>query len=272
MDSLKTDPTFDINRAEEYKLSIQVSLDGFSFSVIHPGEKRLLALQHSPVPVSSENLLGRRFREWYENEELLKKKFAKTRLLFSSPRITLVPAKFYDYEKQSSLAELVFGNLGANATRDNYWPGVEGNLVFTIPESLQKVFDQKFPGNLIVHPLSVYNKRILQKKSSGSNLVAAYFEKSWFSLLLYENEQLQLVNSFSTSHPTDVLFYILSVLKQQDISAKETRLLLAGDISQEGEIYISLSQWFKGVDFFIPEISYHRESFNESLHRYIPLL
>lgn len=272
MDRLKTDPTFDSNRTEEYKLSIQVSLDGFSFSVIHPREKRLLALQHSPVPVSSENLLGRRFREWYGNEELLKKKFSKTRLLFSSPKITLVPANFYDYEKQSSLAELVFGNLGANAIRDNYWPGVEGNLVFTIPESLQKIFDQKFPGIIVVHPLSVYNKRILQEKSEGSSLVAAYFEKNWFSLLLYEGEQLQVVNSFSTSYPTDVLFYISSVLKQKEISPKNTKLLLAGDVSGDGEIYKKLDQWFNGVDFFVSDISYNRESFNESLHRFIPLL
>jgi len=81
-----------------------------------------------------------------------------------------------------------------------------------------------------------------------------------------------VVNSFSTSHPTDVLFYILSVLKQKEISPQKTKLLLAGDIFPEGEIYKSLIQRFNGADFFIPEISYHRESFNESLHRFIPLL
>ncbi|HDR52106.1 MAG TPA: DUF3822 family protein [Mariniphaga anaerophila] len=272
MDSLKTDPKFDINRTEEYKLSIQVSLDGFSFSVIHPGEKQLLALHHSPVPVSSENLLGRRFEEWFGNEGLLKKKFAKIRLHYSSPKITLVPAKFYDYEKQNRLARLVFGNLGVNATRDNYWPGVEGNLVFTIPESLLNVFDQTFPGIVVVHPLSVYNKRILQGKSEGGNVMALYFEKSWFSLMLYEDEQHQVVNSFGTSYPTDVLFYISSVLKQRELSSKNTKLLLAGDVSSDGEIYKMLGQWFNDANFFVPDISYNRELFNESLHRFIPLL
>jgi hypothetical protein len=77
MNALTTDPAFDINRTEEYKLSIQVSLDGFSFSVVHVHENRLLAFGQFPITVSSESFLGRRFTEWLNEVECCKKNIPK---------------------------------------------------------------------------------------------------------------------------------------------------------------------------------------------------
>ena len=43
---------FDSNRTKEYKLSILVSQDGFSFSVVHPLKNRILAFYEEKINLS----------------------------------------------------------------------------------------------------------------------------------------------------------------------------------------------------------------------------
>ena len=93
-----TDAAFDIEKTSEYILSIQVSLDGFSFSVVHPGNNRILAFKHTPLKISSESILSRHFESWTSTEDLWTKPFRKTRLIVFSPRFSLIPEIFYQKE------------------------------------------------------------------------------------------------------------------------------------------------------------------------------
>ena len=63
---------FDIEKTYKYILSIQVSLDGFSFSVLSQHEDNVLAFKTNQLKISSAALIPRRFNDWLESEELLK--------------------------------------------------------------------------------------------------------------------------------------------------------------------------------------------------------
>jgi hypothetical protein len=274
MISLITDPVFDINRTEEYILSIQVSLDGFSFSVIHLHDKRLLASGQFPITVSSENFLGRRFTEWYNEVEMLQKKYSEIQLYYYSEKFTLVPSSFYEFNKQNKIIEKAFGKLNGNSVRDNFFPEDKANLIFTIPDSLKEAFDKKFPGYIILHPLLLLSKKLHQNFLIGKNerLLALSFQNNSFSLLLYYKNKLQVSNTFCYKHPNDVIFYLLSVLKSRKINHSKTTLLLSGKISPNSELASVLSIYFAQTEFLKISAQYNENIFREHTQQLTPLL
>ena len=274
MAALKTDPGFDFNRTEEYKLSIQVSLDGFSFSVVHLHENRLLAAGHNPITISSEKFLGRRFTEWFHEVELLQKNYSEVQLYYFSEKFTLVPSSFYEFKNQKKVIETAFGNLNNNSVRDNYLPEDEANLIFTIPDSLKETFEKAFPGYIILHPLSILSNKIHQdfKNEKNERLLALSFQNNSFSLLLFVNKKLQIINNFYYKHPNDVVFYILSVLKSRKINPSKTTLLLSGKIYPTSEITIVLSDYFAQPEFLKVSVQYNENIFGEQVQLFTPML
>lgn len=274
MTALTTDPGFDINRTEEYKLSIQVNLDGFSFSVVHLHENRLLAAGQFPITISSESFLGRRFTEWMNDTELLQKKYSVVQFYYFSEKFTLVPSSFYEFKKQNKIIEEAFGKQKGISVRDNYLPEDEANLVFTIPDSLMEAFEKKFPGNIILHPVSLLSQKLHQNflNNEDKSILALCFQNNFFSLLLYFQKKLQISNSFCYKHPNDVIFYILSVLKVLKLNTSETGLLLAGNINQDDAIHSLLSEYFEKTEFISPSCQFNKTIFKAPLHPYIPLI
>lgn len=274
MAALKTDPGFDINRTEEYKLSIQVSLDGFSFSVVHIHENRLLAAGQFPITVSSESFLGRRFTEWFHEVELLQKNYSEVQLYYFSEKFTLVPSSFYEFKNQKKVIETAFGNLNNHSVRDNYLPEDEANLIFTIPDSLTEAFEKVFPGYIILHPLSILSKKLHQNflNDQDEKLLALSFRNHFFSLLLFVNKKLQIINNYYFKHPNDVIFYILSVLKSRNINPSKTALLLSGKINSSSEITAALSDYFSQTEFLKVSVQYNENIFGEQVQLFTPIL
>lgn len=274
MNALTTDPGFDFNRTEEYKLSIQVSLDGFSFSVVHIHENRLLAAGQFPITVSSERFLGRRFSEWFNEVDLFQKKYAEVQLYYFSDTFTLVPSPLYDFNKQNQVIEKTFGHQKGNSVRDNYLPEEEANLIFTIPDSLKEAFETKFPGYIILHPLSLLSQKLHQNFLNDKNerLLAVSFKNHSFSLLLYFQNKLQISNNFNFQHSNDVIFYLLSVLKSRKINHSKTTLLLSGKVSPNSELASVLSEYFARTEFLNVSVQYNKNIFGEHIQQFSPLI
>lgn len=273
MAALITDPGFDINRTEKYRLSIQVNLDGFSFSIIAPAENKLLGMGYSPVTVSTEIFLGRRFSEWYNEQELFQKNWSEIGLIYASDKFSLVPAPFYDYHKQNKIIQENFGEHQGYSVRDNYLPEDEANLVFSIPVPLLESFEKFFPGQLILHPVSLLCKKIHQNFSNlNTPLVVLSFQGNSFNLLLYASQKLLAMNNFRFKHPNDVIYYVLSVLKSTNIKPSETTLLLTKKISQTSELFKNLSDYFINTEFIKASVQYNEGIFNESVQQLTPIL
>lgn len=271
MHELITEPEFEINNTSKYRLSIQVSLNGFSFSIIDIDKNKLLALQKSPATISSDNFLGRRFAEWSSQQELFKNNFAETRLLFNTEKFTLVPNEIYIKEKQKDIFCLIFGKQSGNSLKEIFLEDIHGHVLFTIPNELEETFKNTFSNYFLLHPVAILNRKIQNTDGKDKKTAVLYFEKNYFFLLFYADKKLQLINSFSFIHINDVIFYILSVLKQQETPKDDVKLFLAGDINSDDELHKNLGKYFSDTNFFIPDINYDSNVFPQSLHHIVTL-
>lgn len=272
MHDLITDQSFEINNTKEYKLSIQVSLDGFSFFVTHKTERQLLALKNTPVTISSEKFLARRFAEWTISEEILSKPFSAITICFITPIFTLVPMEFHDKGKENSVVNLLFYTQVASQIIDNSIDRLNTKLLFSIPVDLRNEFDRFFKNYTLIHAGTVLTQQIQQIISNEGTGLTLFFSPGSFFLFLQKENDLVLANSFAYNHPNDVLYFVLSAIKQNNIKPRQCKLLISGQIEKEGEYITLLKNYFAQSYFLLPDFKSTPDKLKEPLHQFISLL
>jgi len=138
------DPTIRKN-TEDKELSIQISLNGFSYCVCTANDKNVIAFRSYQYnnAILFEDVLSQT-EAIIEQDSLLSMPFTKTRLLYISRKSTLVPDEYFDpdlikryidfNQPIDDLDELHFNNIYR----------IKSNLVFAIPTYLATFITDKF--------------------------------------------------------------------------------------------------------------------------------
>src|SRR5690606_25067655 len=135
---------------------------------------RLLALDHLPVNLSTEKFIVRRLEEWFRSNEILQKKFAETAIFYHTPKFTLIPSEYFNFEKQNKVADLVLGRQNEFIYHDNYLAGAKGNLVFAVPTSLPDALSQYMQGIKLLHPLHAMDHELHKIADSSRSHLLLY--------------------------------------------------------------------------------------------------
>lgn len=272
MYELITDKTFDLKKTNEYKLSIQVSLGGFSFSIIQPEENRLLALKNSPLKISNERFIARRVSEWIESEEILQQKFSEVRVIVSTGKFSLVPENFYLAEKNKKITGLFFDSDNNTKIVENRIDPFNLHLLFTLPDQLENALKGSFNNCSFLHPVKLMIEQLPEIKSENGLILL--FEATSFFIILFDKNQLLMVNSFKITHANDILYYVLTSMKQMKIVAGKTQLFIVGQVIQKEETESRLKDYFKSVELLNPNssLNFDPELFKYPLYPFITLL
>lgn len=99
------DETLDINSTENYELSVQVSPDGFAFSVLDTLRNKYVLLRSSD-PEENKYFTSGQITEIINKDDFLLKKYRKVNLVFPSKKFTLVPSPLFDPGKKKNISLL----------------------------------------------------------------------------------------------------------------------------------------------------------------------
>ncbi len=263
MQDIIFDGLFNSENTKDYILSIQAGLGGFSFSIVSAGKKHLLAWKKTPLTITNENFLHLRFKEWAENEDILKKEFKKVRIIFDTKKVIPVPAKYYEGQEKKELMGPVF-EIGDDSEIESDKVESQGLwLLYAIPKPLKKILSEQFPKANILHPLKNCLEN-LPKVTKGRSGLILLFSSDFFYTILFQGQRLLLANSFGLTHKNDVVFYALSVLKQFQTGPAETEVFFAGDIGEEEGGIGELVKYFASAQTLKPskEINIDSNVFN----------
>ena len=245
MSELVSYEPFDLEKTYEYILSIQVSLDGFSFSVLSQQEDKILAFKTNQLKISSTALIARRFNDWLESEELLKKPFKKIRVIIFSEKFTLIPEKYYRNTSNQNISTLLFEENDESEIAENIIGELATRLIFTLPPGLNKVISEQIGECEIVHPIKIILSN-LPETEKENGLIILFDVKSFYTIL-FERNRILLTNNFKMSHVNDVVYYILTTLKQLEISTSKTSLFITDSVNKLPKIEDSLKPYFNEI-------------------------
>lgn len=240
---------FDLEKSQEYILSIQVCLDGFSFSVVSPSDNKLLAFKKEPLEVGDEKLVAKHFKEWIDSNDIFQNSFKTIRIILFQEKFTIVPDKFISEELKNTIPSLLFspGNEDFNIV-ENKIELSDTKLLFPVNRDLEVVLNKKFEAYKLIHPVSIISKHLKQTEEKYGFVLL--FDLNNLYTILYTGNNIVLANSFKINHVNDSIYYTLAVLKQLKISPESAEVFYSGKIIGEKETIAQLENHFGSINSF----------------------
>ncbi len=238
--NLKTNNSVDFNNLNEKHLSIQLSLDGFSFCIINKVKNQVEKLEHfvfedkSPTP---EKLL-KNVEELFKKEKHLQKRYGSVNISHVNQLSTLVPKSLFDedrirdYLKFSSKTYtndyLVHDELENHDMVNVYVPFVNVNNFFL----------QRYGSFEYKHFSTVFVNTLLNTfKFSEHPHMFVHIGENQLEIMVIAHDKLIFYNSFTYETKEDFIYYILFTAEQMELNPEVFELVIAGKINLESDFY-----------------------------------
>jgi hypothetical protein len=269
------DKSFDPEQTNLYHLSIQISLDGFSFAILDIPKGKYTLLKSTNFFIKRSRLLFMKVRELMTDDEHLNLKYKSIEIVYSSENFTLVPQVFY----QQGAADKFLGfnhEIERGFTVDKtLLTKAEAWCIFNIPENLKEFLVLKYPKATIRHNLYPLVERALKENKNfpERKQVHLNFFRSYFELIVLSGTKLQLCNQFNYSGESDISYFVLYVFDQLKLPPDTTELVIHGQMQKTDPIYQTFKKYIGKTSFARPTPLYNYSyTFNQLPDHYFTTL
>lgn len=231
MFGLNTDKAFDKNKTNQYRLSIQVSLDGFSFLVFSEDVKKVLASKNTAVKISSPKLISRHFNDWVNAEPLLKLPYQKVTILLFEEHFTLIP----NATNPRLTTEILTNPDGERILYQNKIDSIEAVLQFGVNDELAETVRTLFSNAEWTHPVSVLLNNFPAGEKPNTGILIQ--SQNQYFLVLKRKNRLLLANCFRAGHSSDLIYFLVNTCRQLGISRNLTHLFVAATIENSQQLH-----------------------------------
>ncbi|HEY3370964.1 MAG TPA: DUF3822 family protein [Prolixibacteraceae bacterium] len=269
-----TDESFDLKRATEYHLSIQVGLDGFSFCILDILRKKFIALHHIPLIVGKLQFLPRKMEEIFDQQEKLAASYQSISVTYSTNKATLLPKAYADSGLDAKIAELTNEINRNEEIALNDLPGFNQQLLFSYPKELMTLLNRKFTEFSFSHKsVSLLASAVTQRHEKKNTLVIN-FEKQYVRMIVLKDMQIALYNSFYFKNESDFLYYTLNICHTLQIDPERDELLIGGYVADDSGYIRQLKKYISNVYFLKPSAGFNYSNTFDKIqkHQFVSLL
>ena len=266
------DETFDIENCQNHILSIQLSLNGFSFIVFDPNLNKFVVLVEFELNTATPFQLKGELEHIFKNEPILHKNFKKVKAVYQDLRVLLAPGVIANEPDCAELFYLMFDKKADEKVHANRVAKGEVSVLFSFPKVLSEMISDNFSN-------AEFFASILPLLNFGLNSLSyqpvLYVNRirNIIQIALIDGQKVVFMNQFFAKTDSDCLYYTLYVAKQLNLD-KNIELKLMGKIDPHSEYASSLKNYFEKVHFarFRSHYSVSHTFYKEPDHLYLPLL
>ena len=263
------DETLDINSTENYEISIQVCLNGFSFCLLDTLRNKFVMFREYKLN-GRETDLTKQVEEIIYKDDFLERKYHAYRLVYVFERNTLVPSGLFDPAVKNEYFTLNHNLEEGYTISNNKLNEPDSLLLFDLRKDLHYLLIKSFPDSSLSHHIKPLLFSAFHNSSQkAGKFVQVNIEDTFFNLLVVENTKLEFFNTFRYRNSSDILYYMMLTMKQLEIG-KETTINLSGNIELNSELHINIMRYASTVKFVKPEGSWSLSYVFDSLeiHKY----
>lgn len=239
------------SEAEEF-LSIELSPDGFSFSVIDSAA-RICMLVAGKWNANGyfEPHFADYLHELSHRYPCLQAKWKNIYISWFSTGLTLIPVTLYTEENKTQLSGFCNSRKQDNLVYEDYMQNLNAYGLYFLPMACAAALQRWFPGHQLRHSGTILIESVL--KSIRQNGLPAdmvlYFQKSTVGILLFKNRQLEYYQTFSCYSADDLMYYLFYVMRQFKLDQQTLKVLCAGEIEKHSPQYDYIWSYFRHIAF-----------------------
>jgi len=246
------DETLDINSTNNYEISIQLGLNGFSFCLLDKLRNRFVMFRDYKLS-SKETGIINEIRDIAEKDEFLSREYRRYRIIFNTEQSTIVPASLYDPAVKNEYFEL------NHKLRDNYLVAnnkltePDAYLLFGVKKDIFDLAINLFPDASVSHQVKpLLNSSFRQARKNKDRYIRVHFDNGFFTLILVADNDLQFFNTFRVRNDSDILYYLLNTFNHFEVE-NDHKVYLSGNIFKFDDLYNNLLRYIKTLKFAAPE-------------------
>jgi len=246
------DKAFNREASQYLGLSIQLSLNGFSFCVLDPAQMKYLALESRELNNSTNYQdISQLIPEIVQSSDLLGLPYESIKIIIETHKSTLIPHPFFDPLKAKENLSLLFNPGKGDSPSDDYLPLLEARNVWFVNDELRKTIARFFPLASVHHHGSVLIESLLaSSKNTDQGIgVYVYVRKTWFDIVVLKDDKLLFYNSFRYTAGEDFIYYLIYVLEQLNLDPESIMLRMLGEVLRISEIYDITRKYVRNVSF-----------------------
>lgn len=220
---------FDWRMTESYNMSIQLRLDGLSFSILDPVTNVYLYL--SEVNLPSPDAHFARQEEYILKSQVLARRYRRVCICVESPAYTMMPSSLYDERRIGGVMALSGIRLKADdRVLRNDIELANSTTAFTLPNFLYFFLRTQFPNAEIFHETTPMVSSMLLKRQGDYSAASVSLSLAADSMTIVatRNNELQLCNTFYCREAPDYAYMLLYVMEQLQFDASTTTVRLSG--------------------------------------------
>lgn len=243
--------TIDLTQSKQYTLSIRLSTDGFSFSVLNPTEKAIPVVIDYPINESLS--LTANLKQAFKEVKELTCSYRRVNLLLANRRFTFIPLEFFEDEQ----CETVFYHNFPTRENETVLYNIlhRNNIVvlFGMDKSACNYLREQQPDIRFYAQASAFTEYFSAKSRLGNNRkIYVNLHKKAIDVYVFERGQLLLANTFPCQTITDSIYYILYIWKQQEFDQERDELHLTGQLNEKKQLLSELRKYIRQVFITTP--------------------
>jgi hypothetical protein len=263
------DETIDLNRAHAYRLSIQVSLDGFSFSILDMVRGKFVVLKHYDLSQEySYDEKGAKLRNILGGDTHLQPPFKQTLAMVATRKSTLLPSAYFQEDHLKKYLEYNHDMEEIEEIHYNHLQEINAYNIFSLPSPISNALIDHFGSVSYYHHGIPFLSYHLQNAPDHKKITGLSVYDHFIDIGIFSREKLHFYNTFQWSAHEDILYYLLYIYKQLELDVSTHELYVTGSTENQRELkklidgYIKKSHYQKPPGEFTYSYTFRKELAN----------
>jgi hypothetical protein len=241
-------PTFNIQNsvaAENAHLFVYPGINDISFAVLDISSNTFSALSTYHLQGDTAIQKKEAISEILLHEPILKQAYYKTDIIWCTEQNMLTPQEVFNKEINADSLNLLYGDEGQYNIKYELILKLQAYNVYRINASTEKLFTDKFAAAIQSHQSTL----LVNIEAHKPDLLYCNFLPGSMTVLLRQQKQLQIIQTFKYQTPEDAVYYLLNVCRHFAVSAPETQVTVSGMIDESSALCKELFKYFQGINF-----------------------
>ena len=246
----KFDEGFDVEKSQDYRLTIQIALGGLSFAFLDTTTNTIIGTEFYQSDSLTDGMeIFNAIERILEVKNLNNKKFRSVTCIVEDRINTLVPSALFDESKVFQFLDFGFQFPSDSKIMTDMVDKADSVNVYALPQVLHSKLTAKWPNVVFIHASTLFLDGLLGHDDPSRYGVYVCVRNRSFDMVVKKDGKLLFFNNFKFNTKDDFLYFLLFALEQCHLSGTEATVLFCGMILPASEIVELCSRYVKDVKF-----------------------
>jgi hypothetical protein len=256
------------------ELSIQIAMNGLSFSIRNTTSKEIVAVQEFPLEKTySEQELEDKIDVIFNTNSFLNEKYDSINITHINNTATFIPNVLFEEENLADYLKFSISLENQSNIAFDSIANIQAKVVFLPFTRINNyIFDKLGSFNFTHHSNKLLKYFLTKNPQNSFKNTYLFFRKDTFDCFILQNNKLLFYNNFTFQNEADVLYFLLFTFEQFALKQDANSLFISGDLKSSDIIYTNLKKYFKQLEHLETEHQTTDLNIQKLVKKLIPIL